>query len=187
MTREGVSSFISEKNILMNIRMLTTDDVEAYKALKIYAYQESPFAFSDSYEDMLRRTDEEFESELKTQGEAPEKFVLGAVQNENDLVGFVLFKRDQRSKARHKSMIHVMYVRREYRGTGIGRELITDVVLRAQQMRGLEQIHLWVLHVDISATLFYKKCGFISQGPRVQKDLVVQGRSVDAEYMVMYL
>ena len=51
----------------------------------------------------------------------------------------------------------------------------------------LEQIHLWILHTDRSASGFYQRLGFIPQGPLVKKDLKVGDQYIDAEYLVLYL
>ena len=111
--------------------------------------------------------------------------MLGAFTSANELAGFVKFVRDQRSKARHKAMLHAMYVHSDYRGQGVGRILIDTLFEQVQQLKGLEQIHLWTLHAETSAASFYSLCGFQSQGV-VKKDLKIAGRYVDAEYMVYY-
>ncbi|GJM31945.1 MAG: hypothetical protein DHS20C18_09460 [Saprospiraceae bacterium] len=172
-----------------NIRLLTEKDASAYRTLRLHSYQEAPLAFSESYEDEQHRTDTDFAQELKTVGNAPEWFVLGAFSESDQLIGFVKFRRDRRSKARHKSMIHAMYTDPAYRKQGVWRELIYSLLERVKQLEGLEQIHLWVLHSAVggSASGFYKSCGFENQGPVVRKDLKMGAVYVDAEYMVMYL
>ena len=56
-------------------------------------------------------------------------------------------------------------------------------------MSGLEQVHLWVLHSaeGSSASVFYNKLGFQSQGPLIRHDLKIGEQYIDAEYMVLYL
>ena len=146
-----------------------------------------PLAFSESYEDERLRPESDFAAELDVRGEPAEWFVLGAFAEGNELVGFVKFRRDQRSKARHKAMLHAMYVAPEYRKHGVGKQLVMEVLERARQLPGLEQLHLWVLHAEGSAAGFYQKLGFEQQGPLVRKDLKIDGRYVDAEYLVLYL
>lgn len=172
---------------MIDIRFLTEKDASAYKELRLKSYQEAPFAFSESYEDEKDRTENDFSAELKMHGKPAEWFVLGAFSETDKLIGFVKFRRDVRSKARHKSMIHAMYMAPEYRKQGVGHQLISSLIKIAQEINGLEQIHLWVLHDETSASDFYKKCGFESQGTIVKKDLKIKDRYVDAEYMVFYL
>ena len=169
------------------IRVLAPTEAAAYQALRLQSYQDSAYAFSESYEDEVQRSIDHFQAELASFGLPQEQYVLGAFNAAGELAGFVKFRRDQRSKARHKSMIHAMYVAPAHRKRGLGKDLVDEVIARARQLDGLEQIHLWVLHstASTSAAEFYAKCGFQSQGV-VRKDLKINGQYVDAEYMVMY-
>lgn len=170
------------------LRLLQQAEAQAYRELRLQSYLEDPFAFSGSYNDEYDKSVEDFQEELLVKGDPPEWFVLGAYESDR-LIGFVKFQRDERSKAIHKSMVHAMFVDPAYRKQQVGKMLIDELIERAKKMEGLEQIHLWVLHSEhsISASNFYKKCGFESQGPVVKKDLKVDGYYIDAEYMVMYL
>ena len=170
----------------MQTRILTTSDAGAYRQLRLRSFQEAPFAFSESYEDEVQRPEADFLEEVRPVGEPPEQFILG-VFTEEELVGFVKFRRDLRSKARHKAMVHAMYVDPAFRNLGLGRKLMVEVIDRSQQMPGMEQIHLWVLHASTSASDFYASLGFLRQGPMVLKDLKFQDQYIDAEYMVLYL
>ncbi len=169
----------------MNIRVLTKKDVKNYRTLRLYSFEESPYAFSESLADERKKSENYFADYISSDDN---KFTLGAFSEENELIGFVTFKRDAREKARHKSMLLAMYVHPDFRQTGIGGKLVVEITERAKKLNGLEQIHLWALHSpnSISASNFYKKHGFISQGTMVKKDLKVNGIYVDAEYMVLY-
>ena len=169
------------------IRKLGVDDGNAYRNLRLLSYQEASFAFSESYEDECKKTVSSFIEELTATGYPEEYFILGAFSESKELIGFVKFRRDQRSKARHKSMIHAMYVAAEYRKSGVGQELIHHLFEICNDMPGLEQIHLWVLYLnDQSAAPFYQSLGFTLQGPLVKKDLKVGLEYIDAGYMVKY-
>lgn len=174
------------QNAPIQIRQLSSGDADTYRALRLESFQESPLSFSESYEDECERPIDDYARELTVMGDPPEWFILGAFAGDT-LVGFVKFRRDQRSKARHKSMIHAMYTTPERRGQGIGKQLVSALLNRVRSIAGLEQIHLWVLHADTSASEFYRKCGFESQGTRVKKDLKIGDVYVDAEYMVLVL
>lgn len=171
----------------IQLKLLVEQDVNAYKNLRLKSFQEAPFAFSESYEDEVKKLESEFLEELKILNNPPECYTLGAFSENNELIGFVKFRRDLRSKARHKSMIYALYVDEKHRKQGIAKKLLLEVLQKAQKLSGLEQIHLWVLHADNSVSDFYKKCGFESQGTRVKNDLKINGIYVDAEYMVKYL
>ena len=171
---------------MFEIRLLEVKDSKPYQKLRLLSFQEAPFAFSESYEDELKKSIVDFQEEIKMIGDPPEQFTLGVFTNDSELVGFVRFRRDKRSKARHKSMIHAMYIKDTFRDHGLGKLLLEDLIRRVKPLEGLEQIHLWVLHSKRSASNFYQRLGFKTQGPFVKKDLKVNGTYVDAEYMVLY-
>jgi GNAT superfamily N-acetyltransferase len=166
----------------LTIRNLHEADTEIYRELREQSLLESPYAFSESLEDAMEQ------DAFMRSASSPDSYVLGAFSTDGKLVGITTFKRDNRAKALHKSMIHVMYTLPEMRGQGVGKRLLREVIDRAHQMKGLEQIHLWVLHHGgNSAAAFYTKNGFQSQGTIVKNDLKINGVYVDAEYMVLYL
>lgn len=170
----------------MTLKILDTSYAEAYRDLRLFSFQEAPLAFSESYEDEKLKPLESFKQLLETKGDPPEHFVLGAFSSDDQLVGIATFRRDQRSKARHKAMIYAMYVHPDFRDKQVGSLLVNEIIKKAQMMTGMEAIHLWVLHAKTSAAPFYKKLGFISQG-RVKNDLKFKDHYIDAEYMVKYL
>lgn len=171
----------------IHYRVLHDADASAYRELRLRSFQESPLAFSESFEDEQHRSFVSFKEEIQTLGTPPEWFVLGAFDL-RQLVGFVKFRRDQRSKARHKAMIHAMYLAPEYRKRSIGKVLMEKLLIQVRQLAGLEQVHLWVLHANNqSAANFYRSIGFRSQGPMVKDDLKWNDQYIDAEYMTLRL
>ena len=81
-----------------------------------------------------------------------------------------------------------MYVSPQARKRSVGTCLMEYIFQYAKKMGGLEQIHLWVLiHNGNSAIGFYEKLGFQLQGPYIKKDLIIQGETIDAAYMVKEL
>ncbi|MCW3071211.1 MAG: hypothetical protein JWO44_1101 [Bacteroidetes bacterium] len=170
----------------MTFRFLNRADVSAYKELRLLSLRESPFAFSDSYEDELNKSVFDYQLEIQISGSPAESFVLGAFSGSNELAGFVKFKKDKRSKARHKGSLHALYIRPEMRGNGLGEKLLHKLFSVTGQIEGLEQIHLWALVAGSSVTGFYEKAGFRQQGAIVKNDLKINDTYVDAVYMVKY-
>jgi ribosomal protein S18 acetylase RimI-like enzyme len=166
------------------IRKLDVSDAGAYRELRLRALVESSASFSDSAEDEKDQPLDWFANQMGTQ---PEHFTVGAFAD-GHLAGFAIFKRDARRKARHKSMIHTMYVAPEARRQGVAEKLLAFLLKEARAMPGLEQVHLWVLGVAPSpASRLYEKLGFRFTGPAVPDDLRVNGGSVPASYMVLLL
>jgi ribosomal protein S18 acetylase RimI-like enzyme len=94
-----------------------------------------------------------------------DSFTLGAYLH-NELVGVVSFTRDgfDREKLRHKGILFRMYVSKQYRGMGIARRLIEEVVLRSKRLKDIEQINLTVISNNENAKKLYEKLGFETFG-----------------------
>ncbi len=168
------------------IQKLSLEHTSAYRELRLLSYQESPYAFSESYEDEHQKNIDDFKDEIIQDSYPEEYFILGCFDGDK-LVAFVKFKRDQRTKARHKAMVYAMYVHPDYRGKGLGKQLMQYILDKCGEMPDMEQIHLWVLHHKrASAANFYKSLGFKSMS-KVIADLKVENEYIDAEYMFYYL
>ena len=96
----------------VEIQLLTSRYLTEYRELRLKSYRRSPLSFSESYEDEKHRGIKEFEKDIIYTEDPPESFVLGAFMDVDHLIGFVTFKRDLRSKARHKGMVHAMHAPR---------------------------------------------------------------------------
>lgn len=171
----------------MVIKILNQQDSLKFRELRLFSFQESPFSFSESYEDECNKSLAEFENDLSQIGNPVESFVIGIFTESSELIGVAKFKRDNRTKAKHKAMIHAFYILPEHRRKGLGKKLMIELLKKAKAISELEQIHLWVLISDDSALQFYEKCGFASQGSEVKNDLKINDQYVDAVYMVKYL
>jgi len=174
-------------NSTMVIKILNQQDSLKFKELRLLSFQESPFSFSESYEDECNKSITEFENDLYQIGNPIESFVIGIFTESSELIGIAKFKRDTRTKAKHKAMIHAFYILPEYRKKGLGKRLMINLLKKAKAISGLEQIHLWVLISNDSALKFYEKCGFVTQGSEVKNDLKINDQYVDAVYMVNYI
>lgn len=171
----------------MEIRFLNSEDTAAYVALRKYSLSESPYAFSDSSEDEENKTLSDYESEIKKWGDPLEAFTLGAFSEAGELVGFVKLKRDQRTKARHRAMLHSLYVKPDFRRQGIATQLISRVSTICETISGIEQLQLAAIVSHSSQIEFYEKSGFKKLGGLIEKDLIINGTYTDAWYMVKHL
>jgi ribosomal protein S18 acetylase RimI-like enzyme len=163
---------------------LGTDDVVAYRALRLRALQTSPEAFGSSYEDTVAEPVESMARRLAPGPEAPHTFFLGAF--DPDLIGTVGFVRETRLKMRHKGAIIGMYVAEVARGRGVGRALLEHAIAEARQQPGLEQILLMVVSSNETALRLYAACGFTRYGvePRALK---LGERYFDEDLMILRL
>lgn len=119
--------------------------------------------------------------------ETDDSFTIGAFLNEN-LAGIVSFARDgnDREKLRHKGILFRMYVLPEYRGRGIAKVLIENVIKKAKLLDNMEQINLTVVTNNLNAKNIYSKFGFETFSSE-KHAFKWKGKYFDEDAMVLFL
>lgn len=166
----------------MNIRCLDSSDAGIYQAIRLRSLQESPRAFLTSYE-----IENERSMEIVKQRLQPEdgKFTLGCFSDSQELIGTVTFLRETNPKIAHKGNVYAVYVSPEYRGQGVGHALMTELIHRAREIPGLEQINLSVSG-SLAAKGLYQSLGFTVFGTE-RNAMKINGHYEDEDWMVLRL
>lgn len=165
----------------MNIRILTPEDAEKYKQIRIEALQYHPDAFAVSYEEEKDRPVEVYQERLGSNNAV----TIGAFE-ENQLVGTVTLFREGYTKLSHKVNLVAMYVDPRNRGLGIGKSLVTSAIKKAMEMNGIEQINLTVVSSNVSAKSLYSSLGFTVFGTE-KRALKMGDTYLDEDFMVLFL
>ena len=167
----------------MKIRLLSASDAGAYWRVRLEALEREPEAFGSSPEEHRALTEDEVAARISY--DPANKFVMGAFAEEH-LLGTAGFYRDKNLKARHKGHLWGVYVAREARGRGVGRDLMRAVLERAAGIEGVEQIMLSVVTAQNAAVNLYRSLGFEAYGCE-RRALKIGERYVDEENMVLYV
>ena len=116
-----------------------------------------------------------------------DSFTLGAFLN-GDLGGVVSFTRDgaDREKLRHKGLLFRMFVSSNFRGHGIGRKLVDEVIKKARSLGSIEQINLTVMADNDNAKKLYTSSGFETFG-KERNAIKWKGNYFDEEQMSLFL
>ncbi|SFJ69515.1 GNAT family N-acetyltransferase [Thermoflavimicrobium dichotomicum] len=167
----------------MKIRILSLEDAEKYWQLRLRALKDHPDAFSASFEDSVKMPLEEVKKRLvKTEN----RFILGAFDDSERLIGMLGFFRETSIKLKHKGKVWGMYVIPEERGKGIGKALLNDIIHKARLIKDLEQIQLSVNTANVAARKLYISFGFQPFGLE-RKSLKINNQYFDEEHMAFFL
>src|ERR1051326_1526826 len=145
----------------MHLRLLTADDAEAWWHLRLEMLRNDPFAFADATEEHLATTVDTVRERLAA-SDPRKNFVVGVFEQGN-LMGTAGFFRRSNNKESHKGHVWGVYVSPELRGKGAGKALMLEIIRRAKEIEGLEQITL-VASAKLPAQQLYKSVGFESYG-----------------------
>lgn len=167
----------------IEIRKLTPDDTQAYRACRLDALLDSPQAFASSYEEEVQMSDDTIRQRFA--GHPKESAVFGAFDGDR-IIGLTGIFREERQKRRHKMTIVSVFVQPEYRGQRIGSRLMETAVAHARSVEGVERIELAVESTNVPAKSLYRSFGFTSWGtePSFAK---VEGVEYDEEHMALRL
>jgi ribosomal protein S18 acetylase RimI-like enzyme len=139
----------------IQIRQLTTSDVESFCELRLEGLRLSPEAFGSTYE---------FEKDQPLErytGWLTNSTVLGAFQNSH-LIGTASFTQLSGLKDSHKGLLRAMYVRPTHRRSGAGRQLVQAIIEHARQK--VELLQLAVVSTNQPAIRLYQTLGFRQYG-----------------------
>ncbi|MFO1457436.1 MAG: GNAT family N-acetyltransferase [Steroidobacteraceae bacterium] len=90
---------------------------------------------------------------------APDSFTLGAFAGEQ-LIGITSLERERRARLRHKAQVFRMFVRPGLEGSGVGKLLLREALVRAEALGDLRQVTLTVLATNERAQRLYASLGF---------------------------
>jgi ribosomal protein S18 acetylase RimI-like enzyme len=170
-------------SLIMEIRLLTADDAEAWWHLRLEALRNDPASFADSDEEHLKTTIETAQERLRKSDPAS-NFVVGMFEH-GQMIGTAGFFRHAHIKERHKGHIWGVYVSPKLRGKGAGKALMLEIIRLAKGIEGIEQITL-VASANLPAQHLYTAIGFQGYGIEPHS-LKIGAEYVDDVLMVLFL
>ena len=144
---------------MITIREATLADIEQYRALCLFALQESPLAFGQDYETNLNYPPEYWQERLRNN----EHSVTFIAEHEQTMIGTMGIIRRLLPKTKHSATIIGVYVHPEWRGLRIAASLI-DTCIEWAKSKHVVVVKLGVNAANTSAIHCYQKYGFTIYG-----------------------
>ncbi len=147
----------------LELRLLTPDDLVAYKALRDGMLAAHPEVFTSDAATDLERSAESYLPRLGLDLPEGGQFVLGAWRH-GVLVGALGSERDTRIKVRHAAHLIGMMVRPDQRGQRIATRLLDECIRLLRGTAGIEMLTLTVTRGNAPAIRLYEQAGFTTCG-----------------------
>lgn len=110
-----------------------------------------------------------------------ETIIVGEMNDE--VVGWIAFQSENRKRMFHKGSFGVM-IRKNFRGMGIGKELIEALLDWAEANPLIEKVSLGVFSTNNRAISLYKRLGFVEEGRKIKEFKMSESEYVDD--IIMY-
>lgn len=160
---------------MMVLRSATAADAPQLLEHVHAIFAEGEFVLS-TLED-FHMTEEQEALWLQTNLNDPCKVVIVA-ENESQIIGMLHFHNGERKRISHQGELS-MSVNREWRDQGIGRALLSALILWAQRQPVIEKVCLEVFATNTRAISLYRALGFQEEGRFVKQIKLGTGIYVD--------
>jgi ribosomal protein S18 acetylase RimI-like enzyme len=167
----------------MQVRVLTSADVEAFRVLRLEAINDSPAAFLQTEESFKATLLADLGSWIEP---TENKATIGVFDDAGKLLGMAGFRRDSGPKIDHKAMVWGVFLTPSARGLGIGKKLMQALIEEASRRPDIVLLYLAVAESQISAKALYESVGFKTYG-REPKAVRVGDRFFDEDHMSLDL
>jgi RimJ/RimL family protein N-acetyltransferase len=152
------------------IRLLTPDDVDIFRRVRLEALRVEPASYASSAADWEALPDDEWRRRLTGNP-------VFAAFDDGEPVGLMGLIRQVSSKMAHRATIVMVYVRADHRGRGVAKDLLHALTDHARTM-GIRQLELAVSVENPAAIRFYEREGFAAVGC-IPGGFLHDGREID--------
>lgn len=153
----------------ISIKKLTKEDWKIYKEIRLQMLSEEPQAYSQTLEELSSRNDEDWKEKTIS-----DTMAVITIRVDEKLAGMNgLFYENRETVA-----IWGMFVRKEFRGMGLGKKLMEEIEKEIREDKVVKKIHVSVTDSQIPAWELYKKLGF-KEIERIKGKIKFNGDSYD--------
>jgi ribosomal protein S18 acetylase RimI-like enzyme len=153
------------------------DRWEEYKDLRLEALEMVPQAFLDDPEQAQKESLNEWQRKMKN---------MYFAEVDGKWVGMIGAYQEEKTKTKHILNVVSFYVSPKYRGQGIGKALLEQVIQHAKETPGVKKLLLGVVTTQKPAYALYRSLGFI-EGGQLKYGVKVGDTYFDEYLMELYL
>ncbi len=158
---------------------------EDIKGLMLTALKEDPKGFSVSFEEYNTNSDFWWFTYIDPYLSG-EKDVMYLISTDDQVVGMAGIIFEFRERKRHVATLVWVYIKKEFRGKGLGKELINFIVNDLKTQENIIKLSLLVNSTQNNALNLYKKLGFETAGV-LKKDIKIGDEFIDTYSMELFL
>lgn len=158
----------------MKIRKLTAADAAAWRQIRLEGLTKDPQAFLTQYCDEVDKPLEAFAKQLEA------SVTFAAFDSEEPVASFGYYM-DDRTAVYHIATIIAVYIRAQYRGSGLADDLMNAVI--GDLPERILQVHLYCAAENSRGVAFYQRHGFEICGT-IPRAVLVDGVGSDEHVMV---
>ncbi len=162
------------------IRTGVLEDAEAVLDVQNSVISEGEYFIAVSEE--FNKTSEQQRDWLRRLLENERETIIVAEMND-EVVGWIAFQSENRKRMSHKGSFGVM-IRKNFRGMGMGKELIEALLDWAEANPLIEKVSLGVFSTNHRAISLYKRLGFVEEGRKIKEFKMSENEYVDD--IIMY-
>lgn len=149
----------------IKIRVASEEDAQALLEIQKEVLAEETYLITTI--DEFQRTIDEQRQWIQAKL-ANERETIFIAQYQEEIVGWLVFQSPQRKRLAHTGTFGIMILNK-YRGLGIGKLLIENLLKWAEQNPHIDKIGLGVFSTNERAIALYKKMGFVEEGRKINE------------------
>jgi RimJ/RimL family protein N-acetyltransferase len=181
-------SSIKEKDVILKNGMVftirTAVPSDAYRIIRVMKRVLSEKIFAIHEVDEYKETITSMSKKIRKYRRSPGKIILTALLK-NTIVAYVTFNNWDTRKTMHTGFLSI-YLAKEYRGIGLGKELMRTLLQWGRKNKLIQKMSLAVFSCNKNAIALYKKVGFKIEG-LCPRDIKINGRYYDSVFMYKFV
>ncbi len=164
---------------------ISPDRWEEYKALQLEALEKEPLAFGASYEAEASKSSGYWKKNLVRAQKDNTHWTILFAEIEGVLVGMGVIKFARHKKFKHIARFSSIYLKKEYRGQGIAKKLLSELIKQTSLQPRISKIKLIVNTTQEPAIALYKSLGFEVIG-ELKQEFKIDDKFYDGYLMELF-